>query len=128
VNDCSIVCRLSYGNFSIMLTGDVGAEEERKILRRRRRPLNSTVLKVAHHGSVTSTSAPFLRAVAPRVALISCKERDSLRWAPKAVQALKARGVKIYRTDHDGTIIIESDGNGYTVKALGEGLDEAPPR
>ncbi|HOE28070.1 MAG: MBL fold metallo-hydrolase [Candidatus Aureabacteria bacterium] len=128
VNDCSVVCRLSYGDFSIMLAGDVGVEEERRILRQRRVPLGSTVLKVAHHGSTTSTSAPFLRAVAPKVALISCKERDSQQWAPKVVQPLKARGVRIYRTDHDGTIIIESDGNGYTVKTLGEGLDEAPMR
>ncbi len=128
VNDSSIVCRLSYGDFSVMLTGDAGVEAERRVLRRKGGPIKSTVLKVAHHGSATSTSPPFLRAVAPEVAVISCKERDSQRWSPKAAHAIKARGIRICRTDHDGTIIVESDGKGYTLKTLGQGLDEDPPR
>ena len=101
VNDCSIVCRLSYGDFSVMLPGDAGVEAERGILRRKGGPVKSTVLKVAHHGSDTATSPTFLRAVAPEVAVISCKERDSQRWSPKAAHAIKALGIKIYRTDHD---------------------------
>jgi competence protein ComEC len=127
VNDCSIICRLSYGNFSVMLPGDAGVEAEQRVVRRKTAPVKSTILKVGHHGSSTSTSPPFLRAVSPEVAVISCKERDSHGWAPKAMQPIKVRAIKIYRTDHDGTVIVESDGKGYTVKTLGEGLDEAPP-
>lgn len=126
VNDCSVICRLSYGNFSVMLPGDAGIEAEKRALRRRGVLFKSTVLKVAHHGSDTSTSPAFLRAVAPEVAVISCKERTSERWDPKAVHPIKVRRIKIYRTDHDGTIIVESDGKGYTVRTLGEGLDEVP--
>lgn len=128
VNDCSIICRLSYGDFSVMLPGDAGVEAERRALRKKAGPFKSTVLKVAHHGSDTSTSPAFLRAVAPEVAVISCKERDSQSWAPKAAHRIKVRGTRICRTDHDGTIIIESDGKGYTVKTLGEGLDIESPK
>jgi competence protein ComEC len=128
INDSSIVCRLVYKKFSVMFPGDAGIETERRIVRKKGGPLKSTVLKVAHHGSDTSSSPIFLRAVAPEVAVISCRERDSQRWSPKAVLAIKARGSKIYRTDHDGTVIIESNGDGYTIKTLGDGLDQSPPR
>lgn len=108
LNNCSIVCRLVYGKISVMFTGDAETEAERTIMRRNL-DMKSTILKVGHHGSNTSTSPTFLRAVAPKVAIISCGRKDSGN-APAAESPLKRRGVKVYRTDVDGTILVESDG------------------
>jgi competence protein ComEC len=117
INDCSIVGRLVYGNVSFMLAGDAEAEAEKAVMRRRL-GIRSTVLKVGHHGSRTSTTPTFLRAVAPRVAIISCGTKASGN-DPDAEHKLRRGRVKVYRTDVDGTIIVESDGKDYKVKTLG---------
>lgn len=116
INDCSIVCRLVYGNTSIMFTGDAGEKIEKQIIRRGG-IIRSNVLKVAHHGSSSSTSALWLNAVAPQVAVISCKERE---FDPSAVRKLNKRGTKLFRTDLNGTILLVSDGEKYTIKPAGE--------
>jgi beta-lactamase superfamily II metal-dependent hydrolase len=118
INDCSIVGRLVYGNVSFMLTGDAEAKAEKAIMRRHS-GIRSTVLKVGHHGSKTSTTPTFLRAVMPRVAIISCGTKASGN-DPDAEAKLRRRGVKVYRTDVDGTIIVDSDGKDYTVTTLGQ--------
>jgi beta-lactamase superfamily II metal-dependent hydrolase len=124
VNDCSIVCRLVYGDVSIMFTGDAGEDMERKIVQHGG-VLKSTALKVPHHGSKTSSSSPFLRAVNPAIAVISCREKERRgTGAPHAVHKLKTRRSDIYRTDQDGTILFESDGKTYIIKTLG---DQAVP-
>jgi competence protein ComEC len=122
LNNCSIVCRLVYGEISVMFTGDAEAEAEGTIMRRNL-GIKSTILKVGHHGSNTSTSPPFLRAVAPEAAIISCSRKDSGN-SPPAESSLKRRGVTVYRTDIDGTILVESDGEDYTVKTR---IQEAYP-
>jgi competence protein ComEC len=115
LNNCSIVCRLVYGEISVMFTGDAEVAAEKAIMRRNLN-IKSTILKVGHHGSDTSTSPTFLRAVAPKVAIISCGRRDSGN-SPHAESTLKGRGVTVYRTDIDGTILVESNGEDYIVKA-----------
>ncbi len=117
-NNCSIVSRLVYGNVSFMLTGDAEVEVEKAIMRRNL-SIKSTILKVGHHGSSTSSSPTFLRAVAPRVAVISCGTKET-GYAPDAEGKLRRQGVKVYRTDVNGTILVESDGKDYTVKTLGQ--------
>jgi len=114
LNNCSIVSRLVYGEISFMFTGDAEVEAERTIMRRNL-DIESTILKVGHHGSDTSTSPTFLRAVDPEVAIISCGKKDSGN-SPPAERSLKRHGVTVYRTDIDGTILVESDGKDYTVK------------
>lgn len=112
VNNASIVMRLKYGNFSMMLTGDNEEEGEEQILELfPSSALASTILKAGHHGSRTSTSPEFLDAVNPKIAVISCGRRNKFRH-PHGVtlNRLKVRGIKTYRTDLDGAITIRSDG------------------
>lgn len=117
LNNCSVMSRLVYGNVSFLFTGDAEVEAEKTIMRKNL-GIRSTVLKVGHHGSSTSSSPTFLRAVAPKAAVISCGTKES-GYAPDAEAKLRRQGVKIYRTDLDGTVVVESDGKDYTVKTLG---------
>jgi competence protein ComEC len=104
VNDESLVFRLSMGRFSMLFTGDSGFAAEARLLRAPRR-ISSTVLKVAHHGSRHSSSIPFLRAVSPRLALISAGYGNNFHLpAQETVDDLKKVGAEIYRTDMDGSI------------------------
>ena len=121
LNDCSIVCRLQYGKISFLFTGDAEAKAEQEILKRRY-SLRSTVLKVGHHGNETSSTGSFIRAMAPRVAVISCAARKSLVYGDsKVLDRLRTGGASVYRTDECGTIIVESDGKYCNVKVLGKG-------
>lgn len=114
-NNNSIVGRLSYGNFSMMFTGDAEKEEEASILAGRG-TLKSDVLKVGHHGSRTSTSPDFLRAVAPKAAFISCGLNNDYGHPHKTTVAkLEKAKVHIYRTDRDGTLTLTTTGDGYKI-------------
>ncbi len=104
MNDESLVFRLSMGRFSMLFTGDIGFAGEARLLRDPGR-ITSSVLKVAHHGSRHSSSIPFLRAVSPRIALISAGYRNNFHLpADETVADLERMGAKIYRTDRDGSI------------------------
>lgn len=79
LNNNSIVCKLNYKNFSILFTGDIEEIAERKILQEYKNELsilNSKVLKVAHHGSRTSSTKEFIEAVKPKIALIGVGEKN----------------------------------------------------
>ena len=111
-NDGSIVARLSYGSTSVMLTGDSTMATEKIILGgNSAAALKSTVLKVGHHGSRTSTSGEFVKAVSPSYALISDgKDNNYGHPHPDTLNTLSSLGIKIFRTDLLGTIIMKSDG------------------
>lgn len=114
-NNNSIVGRLSYGNFSMMFTGDAEKEEEASILANKG-TLKSDVLKVGHHGSRTSTSPDFLRAVSPKEAFISCGLNNDYGHPHKTTVAkLEKAKVHIYRTDRDGTLTLTTTGDGYQI-------------
>ena len=108
-NDGSIVARLQYGDESIMLTGDATMKTEKIILGENpSSALHSTVLKVGHHGSRTSTSNEFVKAVSPTYALISDgKDNKYGHPHPETLDTLAQFGAKIFRTDLLGTIIIK---------------------
>ena len=110
LNNYSAVIRLDYGSQSFLLTGDAEAESEAQMLSSGI-ALKSTVLKVGHHGSSTSTSTKFLKAVAPQYAIIMLG-RDNPYNHPHAqtLTKLNKAGVKIYRTDQNGTIVFTTDG------------------
>jgi competence protein ComEC len=115
-NDDSIVLEVRYGDVAMLLTGDIGADVERSVA-----PLLSPspirILKVAHHGSRTSTSQALLDAWKPQIALISCGRGNRFGHpAPDVLRRLEAAGVRIYRTDRDGQITVDSDGQSIWVR------------
>ena len=115
-NDGSIVAKLTYGKTSIMLTGDSTAKTEKIILSRNSgEVLDSAILKVGHHGSRTSSSTEFVKAVSPAYALVSLgKENKYGHPHQETLDTLAQFGAKILRTDLLGTIIMSSDGQNET--------------
>jgi competence protein ComEC len=117
-NDDSLVLEVLHGDVALLLTGDVGADVERAIAPRLT-PARVRILKVAHHGSRTSTSRELLEAWRPQVALISCGRGNSFGHPTREVlDRLEAIGARVLRTDHDGQITIETDGRGVKVRTF----------
>lgn len=113
-NNYSAVMRLVYGETSFLFTGDA-EEESEEIILQDGYLLESDVLKCGHHGSSTSTSDTFLAKVHPTFAVISCEAENSYGHPHReTVEKLEAAAVEIYRTDKDGTILAESDGETVT--------------
>jgi competence protein ComEC len=103
------------------MTGDAEAGEEEWLLSRDASDLRADVLKVGHHGSSTSTTAAFLDAVRPRVALISVGAANTYGHPnPAVVRALSAANAQVLRTDHVGTVVVRTDGRTLSVEAGGE--------
>ncbi|MBI2158263.1 MAG: DNA internalization-related competence protein ComEC/Rec2, partial [Candidatus Rokubacteria bacterium] len=114
-NDESLVLRLEYGLASFLLASDVEAAREAELLAAGG-PLAATVLKVAHHGARTSSTAGFLRAVGPTVAVISVGARNVYGHPDPGVLArLDAAGARVLRTDRDGAVVFETDGRTLAV-------------
>lgn len=108
LNDYSAVLKLTYGEVSFLFTGDAEEISEREMLAGDH-SLKAEVLKVGHHGSVTSTTEEFLAAVSPAVAVISCGQDNSYGHPHREVlERLISGGVEILRTDLQGHIVITS--------------------
>jgi competence protein ComEC len=108
-NDDSIVCRLTFGESRVLFTGDIEADAEARLVSRRI-DLRCTVLKVAHHGSKTSSGAAFLRAARPALALISCGRFNRFGHpTPQTLRALQDTKTATFRTDLSGAIEVECD-------------------
>ncbi|MFN3650194.1 MAG: DNA internalization-related competence protein ComEC/Rec2 [Armatimonadota bacterium] len=105
-NEASLVFRWDIAGARFLLTGDMEADAERALLRWRE-GLRADVLKVAHHGSDTSSTAAFLQAVRPRQAVLSCG-RDNRVGHPKPIvlQRLEAAGIPVARTDQGGMVTV----------------------
>jgi len=109
-NDTSIVLKVSYGDTSFLFTGDAERTAEADILDAGY-DLSSTVLKVGHHGSDTSTSYPFLREIMPEYAVIQVGAGNSYGHPTEdTLSRLRDADVEVYRNDLQGTIICTSDG------------------
>jgi len=109
-NEESLVLRLDWRGFSLLLTGDLGRPGEERILASRA-PVRVLALKVGHHGSRFSSTEEFLSAARAAVAVISVGARNAFRHpTPEALGRLEAAGTRIYRTDRDGAVILETDG------------------
>lgn len=125
-NDTSIVVQLTYGNFDVLLTGDIGVEEEKMIgpfdgvypeHSRGAQGKEIEVLKVAHHGSKYSTSTEFLDLVRPELAVISVGANNRYGHPTSEVlERLRDKDIKILRTDLDGEIEVVSDGKRYELR------------
>jgi competence protein ComEC len=112
VDNNGVVLRLSWGQLSFLFTADIREEAEFELIGQRAN-LKSTVLKVAHHGSETSTSQRFLAAVDPEVAVISVGADNPFGHpSPEVLERLidMVGEDNVYRTDEDGTIEFITDG------------------
>ena len=111
LNNNSIVAKFCYKNFSILFTGDIEEIAENEILKdyeKNENILKSDILKVAHHGSKTSSTKRFIEAVSPGVALIGVGKNNNFGHPSESIlELLKSKSVKIYRTDENGEITIE---------------------
>ena len=108
LNLYSIVLRMTYGEKSFLFTGDAEIPNEREMLDAED-ILAAHVLKIGHHGSLSSTSAEFLAAVAPEIAVICCGAGNSYGH-PHAQTIEKLNSITVYRTDLNGTITVFCDG------------------
>ncbi len=115
-NDNSLVLKITYGRRAFLFVGDAEHFEEEKLLARG--DLRADVLKVGHHGSRTSSSAPFIAAVAPSEAVISVGSRNRFGHPnPATLSTLSAVGIRVWRTDRDGEVEIETDGENLSISA-----------
>jgi len=125
-NDTSLVIRLTYGEVSFLFAGDVEAAAEEEILSTEV-DLRSTIIKVPHHGSKSSSTTPFLARIHPKFAVFSARGGTRGLPNPHIVKRYESMGTKIYRTDRDGAISFVTDGKEIKVRTfLGEGKNEWP--
>jgi competence protein ComEC len=113
-NEVSSVVRISYGQHSFLLTGDLEGQGEAMLVTKGVTPC--TVLKVGHHGSKTSTTTPFLDAISPKFAVISVGYGNRFGHPhPDTIKRLAEMETIVYRTDKQGAIVFKSDGKNIAV-------------
>ncbi|EKN41272.1 hypothetical protein CFSAN001627_14303 [Clostridium botulinum CFSAN001627] len=117
LNNYSVVIRLKFGNRSFIFTGDAESLSEGEILAKQL-DITGDVLKLGHHGSKTSTTQAFLNKVNPKYAVVSCGKNNSYKHPhQETLNKLKAKNIKVYRTDEAGTIIATSNGSSLSFNA-----------
>lgn len=115
INNNALVCKFMYNNFSMLFTGDIEEIAEKEIVKNYKDTdiLNADILKIAHHGSKSSSTEEFLELVSPKIALIGVGQNNLYGHpADQTIERLEKIGTKIYRTDEDGEISIEVDKKG----------------
>jgi competence protein ComEC len=120
-NNDSLVLRLSYKDHHMLLPADVEAETEKSLLNRKG-SLKSEVLQVPHHGSLSSSTIPFIDAVQPTYAVISA--RPSLRLPlprPEVIRRYQERGVTLFRTDQEGAMLCDLTPKGWKITSFKRG-------
>jgi competence protein ComEC len=126
-NLASVVALVTVGDVRMLLMGDAERAEEEWLLAHQASALHADVLKVGHHGSATSSSDAFLRAVRPRLALVSVGAGNSYHLpSPDIMRALGGSGAQVLRTDRLGTIVARTDGHRLWIDAAGDSW-ELPP-
>lgn len=116
-NEASIITRLVYGEHSFLLTGDAYISNEQFLVRNDKTNLQSTVLKLGHHGSKTSTDETFLNQVKPQYAVVSAGKNNSYHHPAQAVvERVKAHNIPILSTIERGTITFQTNGEEIWIK------------
>jgi competence protein ComEC len=114
LNETSVVCKLTYNKFSVLLTGDINKEVEQKLLSDNSIDFSSNILKIPHHGSSTGLDENFLKAVYPDIAVIMVGEKNKFGHPSQAVlNKLSEYNIKTLRTDQNGNIEIISNGQSF---------------
>jgi competence protein ComEC len=120
-NDDSVVLEVVFGDVALLLTGDISTAVEAEIVPRLS-PAATRILKVAHHGSRTSSSSLLLDTWRPQIALISCGRGNRFGHPTiEVLDRLRSVGARVYRTDLDGQITLETDGERVRVRTYMEG-------
>jgi competence protein ComEC len=110
LNNTSIVAKLVYNKTSFLFTGDIEEEVEQELLKQNV-DLKADVLKVAHHGSDSSSTVDFIKAVMPWIAVIEAGKDNQFNLPDyRIVKRIQDKGAHIYRTDIDGEVKVFSDG------------------
>ena len=116
-NNNSLVTRVSLGEVSVLIPGDIMRPAERELVALMGDKLKSSVLIAPHHGSRTSSSEEFLAAVAPQAVLISCGDRPGSGMPHlQILERYAAYGAQVYRTDRNGAIQLTTDGRSYRLE------------
>jgi len=124
LNNYSAVLKITFGKISFLLTGDAEDVSEAEMLKIGH-DLEASVLKVGHHGSTSSTTNEFLKAVSPKYSVITVGlDNDYGHPTQVTLNKLANAGVPVYRTDQDGTIVATSDGE--TVEFISSRLSSTP--
>jgi len=111
LNDYSVVLKLIYGKTKFLLQGDAEKKSEEFILESGM-DIKADVIKLGHHGSSTSSTPKYIEAVDPDYAIVMAGEGNKYGHPHKEVVALmNEKGITLYRTDRNGTIVVISDGN-----------------
>ncbi len=117
-NDDSVVLELRWRDLSVLLTGDIGREVERAIAPALA-PARLRILKIPHHGSLTSSSREFLNTLRPQLAVVSAGRSNHFGHpVPEVLERYKAVGAEIFRTDRDGAVRIDTDGYALHVETF----------
>ncbi|MFO7819322.1 MAG: DNA internalization-related competence protein ComEC/Rec2 [Halanaerobacter sp.] len=112
LNNNSLVLRMRYEDFSLLLTGDMEKKAEKNLVRSKAK-LESDVLKVGHHGSKTSSTESFLKRVVPELSIMSVGKNKHGLPNREVENRLRELGIKNLRTDKEGAVIIKTDGRAY---------------
>jgi competence protein ComEC len=115
-NDASLVLRLQWGATTVLFTGDIEGRGEEHLVQLGAPAIRSSIVKVPHHGSLTSSGERFIEAVQPDVAVVSVGAAN--RYAsphPQVLARYQARGVCVRRTDEHGAIILRGTPSGYRI-------------
>ncbi len=115
LNDSSLVLKLAYGEISFLFTGDAQQTAEEGLLLSDI-AVNATILKIAHHASLTGSPLSFLTAVHPEVSIYSAGSGNDYGYPhPETIASIKSLGSTLYGTDVNGTIIVTTDGHNYSI-------------
>lgn len=122
INNNSLVCKLNYKNYSMLFTGDIEDIAEKAILKKYSKNLNilkSDILKVAHHGSKTSSITEFIEKIKPKYAIIGVGEDNKFGHpSDSTIQNLEKANIRIYRTDKMGEIEMKTNGKDIEINGF----------
>ncbi len=128
VNNNSLVLKISYGQIRFLFPGDIEAEAEGQILRKKDFDLAAEIIKIPHHGGRSSSTPPFIRAVRPRFAVASAGSSNPFGHpSPETVQRFEKTGTRVLSTAGEGAVIIVTDGRDLLVSTA-SAQRRRPPR
>ncbi len=120
-NRSSLILKVQYRGLTVMMTGDLGIEGERMLMRcygQNPGILHANVLKIGHHGSRFSTGDEFLEAVRPKTAVFQVGKNNFGHPHPSVIEKCRGRGIMIFRNDADGAIMFQNEGDRWVVDSI----------